>query len=332
MSGSTLTRDSDEPPAFVSRRITLKHATRRTSKTRRVSAPNRAMRTIHQRMVDRLWMSKASPRMIEALKFATGGLPGNNPLGNVLPHRNAKSRYFYLLDLRHAYQSVQPDRLAGVLRDLGLGGVQRNLGTGVDDPLDLWGEAALECYFFDQKEGGLWFGGPASPMLFNLYAGWLIDRQVGAFGGDGWVYTRYFDDLTFSSPRPIMDGLRREIKRVITDAGFEASHPKSSVIDLQKRPVVVTGVGMRRDHTLFFPRRNELIAKVHQHGLTGSKLSQELEGELGMAWAIYKANAPSSTEGRRTWLSYISPADRQLYRAWREMRKRVGKGRRTQSR
>lgn len=330
MSGSTLTRGSDEDPAFVSYRTTLKHATRRTSKAQRVSAPNRAMRTVHQRMVDRLWTLRVSPNMVEALKFATGGLPGNNSLGNVLVHRNAKTRYFYLLDLRHAYQSVQPDRLAGVLRDLGAGGVQRNLEPGQDDPLDLWGEAALKRYFFDPKAGGLWFGGPASPLLFNLYAGWLIDRHVGkGLLGGTWTYTRYFDDLTFSSKKPITEGQRRAIRRVIAAAGFEVSHPKSSVIDLERRAVVVTGVGLRKNHTVFFPRRDPLRAKLHQHGQTGSGLSKSLEGELGAAWAIYKANAPSSIAGRQNWLSYISRSDRRFYREWRQKRKGMSKGRRT---
>jgi len=102
--------------------------------------------------------------------------------------------------------------------------------------------------------GGLITGGPVAPFLFDLILSDLIDRPIEKLmntyfdGRKGeWCYTRYIDDLTFSFPSHRIQNnpyLRREIRRIIMDAGFGISHHKARLLDIRKGAVQVTGVNL----------------------------------------------------------------------------------------
>jgi hypothetical protein len=238
-----------------------------TRKTRKLYRPNDAMRTVHARLIRYL------RPFTRRFPHATGSLPKRSPLTNVRPHR--KRRFFYVLDLRNAYQNVDITKLAEIL-------------CTVDPALSEQREALhafLERYC-SATEGGLATGAPASPDLFNLYAGKLLDELLAPLCKRyGLTYTRYLDDLTFSSrDRCIGRHRRRAIRAVITAAGFTVHDRKVGVYDLKKGPIVITGVGLEYGGRIFLPRSytRRIRGLIHK-ALQGFPISPaKIHGMMGV--------------------------------------------------
>lgn len=196
-------------------------------KRRFITRPSQGLRRLHRKLLERLGAVHAK------LPNATAYAPGSSPLHNALPH--LKSRHFYLLDIKNAYPSVRAMKLARALVTL-----DPTLGT-TDEV-----ETFLRRYCMDSRFG-LMQGGPASPALFNLYCEVWIDRPLrDALVGEGEkkiVYTRFADDLTFSSEKqPFTRLLRRSIKRAITGSGLCINWRKSASLVRGKDAIEVTGV------------------------------------------------------------------------------------------
>lgn len=194
-------------------------------KMRTLSIPSPGMRRLHADLLDRL---KKIPELEFSLFHSFGALNGRSAIENASWH--ARCRHFYQLDIKDAYPSVPLERLAKCLRyrDPTLGSIAEI-------------SAFLEEYCAGPN-GGLAVGAPASPALFDLYCAHSIDFKIrGCIEMSDTVYTRYLDDLTISSNRPIPSILRQRIRAVVTDAGFSINHRKSSVRDREFARVPITG-------------------------------------------------------------------------------------------
>ena len=206
-----------------------------SQKRRKVSAPNDAMRVVHSRLQQ--WLSR-HPFLSS---IATGGVPKGSPVKNVLRH--AGNRYFYVLDAKKAYSAVDFDRLLDILlwRD-----------SAVDERAMA---SFLRSHCFCEEEG-LITGAPRSPDLFNLYAGRVLDLPLLEWSQPrGVTATRYIDDVILSHPdRRFGDKRRRAIRNMFDDAGMPLNYRKCYVYDLAKGPVVLNGIGLRCDGSLFLPR------------------------------------------------------------------------------
>ncbi|OHB15373.1 MAG: hypothetical protein A2431_03745 [Candidatus Zambryskibacteria bacterium RIFOXYC1_FULL_39_10] len=245
-------------------------------KTREISNPNKSMREIHR-------------RIIQAVKDVY--LDSSNHFSST--HQNAdrhnSSRFFYQTDLMHAYASVPLEGLVTILSSLKPTWGTKNV------------REILTTYCFDESGAGLIVGAPASPILFNIYAWQTLDIPLLEFwpymNDEGQIfrkfYTRYLDDLTFSSPEPITDSIRRSIRRVVEQAGFQINHRKSTVRDLKKGPVVITGVGLeyrpRRSARLFLPRHylKRMNGLLHLALKGDPRVSHsEIEGLMGVFYGV----------------------------------------------
>jgi len=133
---------------------------------------------------------------------STSCRPKSSALNNVRKHIG--SRHFYVLDLKNAYGSVRLETLAEILHSFDL-----------ENELDVTKEF-LKMFAINKSGVGLVVGAPASPDLFNLYGEVMMDRQLREIASRYYlIYTRYLDDLTFSSKWPIGEEKRREIRTVI---------------------------------------------------------------------------------------------------------------------
>ena len=155
------------------------------------------------------------------------------------------------------------------------------------------------CLFL--PNGGLIIGAPASPALFNLYAGVLLDEPLGALCAKwGVTYTRYLDDFTFSAPEgnPIGEKKRRAIREVIARAGFEVSHRKSAVYDLRKGAIIINGVGLEHGGRIFCPRHyTEKIKGVMLLRLGRRNVSREVvSGMMGVFHDLTRGRRMNRTE------------------------------------
>ncbi len=209
-------------------------------------------------------MGKEGTFGIRYFPSATGCVKESNPLLNAQLHKYGEQ--FYITDFEHAYPSVDLKRLAVLLVyivkydyysvDCPLNRLDINLGTQEDiaqDPLFPLMAKFVQTAFGGFAGMGLAIGGPLSPYLLNLYCEVFLDCRMRYYlmklGGDNpWrkiVYTRYVDDLVFSSGNLITPDMRRTIRAMINAAGFKVKHKKSFVLSRSAGTVFITKLGMR---------------------------------------------------------------------------------------
>jgi RNA-directed DNA polymerase len=256
------------------------------SKQRTVAAPNDAMKILQRRFLKRLRSEENTHVRARLSLYATSSNSGDSPLKNVQSHR--RNRFFYLLDFSNAYGSVVPGQLAEIL-------IQFPSFDGI--PAEKM-EEFLRKYFFD-KVHGLVPGGPASQDLFNLYVGSLIDLPIaGVINRKGIEYTRYIDDLTFSSASPISENVWRAIRDQIQQAGFLINHRKCECIDLKKRTAVITGIGLADGGRMFVPRPYVLKLRglIHRVLTKGDVEKERIQGMMGVLRQLTRDQRPNKLE------------------------------------
>ncbi len=267
LSVSMLMRDLAHEPLFNRSVFDDWNPISRRRKQRIIYAPNVAMRIVHKRIRMHL-MDRCPPS-----PYATGSVRGGSTLVNAKRHKG--NRFFLLYDIRGAYPSVNLERLIWCLGQCD----PRSVSTGD------WYYEVEEVLkrFVMAEEGGLMTGAPSSPDWFNLYAGVLIDVPLGAYcAKHGLTYTRYLDDITISSPKPIghrVNGKRKSrairdgIRAIIESSGMAIHDEKAFAHDIQRGPVVINGIGMDKDGRLFVPRhffhrvRNALRSAIRTAGV-----------------------------------------------------------------
>lgn len=248
--------------------------------------PNPAMRTLHRRFL--IWLRS---RWI-SLPCATGARKGASPVRNVQRHQS--QRYFCLLDIESAYWNVDGKKLAQVICSFD----ERLQGREAEV------QDFLSRHFLHCLAGGLITGAPASPEIYNHYAGALLDRDLRALCRRfGLIYTRYLDDITISSQsEPIGKRKRRAIRDLIINAGFPLNHAKSKVCDLKKQPLVITGVGLEWPGRIFLPRRylRRLRGVLHRAVRHGNISRSKLNGMMGVFWAATDPGRLNAAERKIT--------------------------------
>lgn len=228
------------------------------TKRRRISAPNPAMKAVHKRLIKYL---RGLPVDLSA---ATGARKGHSPITNIIPHRH--NRYFLLLDIKNAYETVDLDRLIEVF-----------LGLDPDIPRDsLFGSELLKNFlgaFCFAETGGLRTGAPASPDLYNIYLAVLLDYDLSELCRKyGLTYTRYLDDITLSSKTVIGTRKRKAILSLIRSAGLVIHDSKTQLLDLKRGSVKITGFTLTSDRRIILPR--SYLGKIR--GFLHKAISQEL--------------------------------------------------------
>ena len=252
-----------------------------TVKLRLIKAPNESMRILHGKL--KLWLRSLKIQ----LPFVAGARRGNSPVKNVKRHRY--NRFFYLTDLKMAYRHVDGHKLSLILCRL--------------EP-KLAGQEK-EVFEFLQKyclspEGGLIVGAPASPDFFNIYAGILIDGPLAPLCEKSRItFSRYLDDLTFSSQNmPIGKRKRKTIRMIIEAAGFKINHRESRVLDLMKGPVEINGVGLEFGGRIFLPRHfsKKILGMLHS-AIQGNDINPEkIHGMMGIFFDLTDRHSLNQTE------------------------------------
>jgi len=180
------------------------------------------MESLHKKVIDILRSDSNRSVRRRSLKYSTSSNKGDSPLRNIKFHR--ENRFFYLIDFANAFKNVDCGILAKVLLEFKPFAAYRLSEV----------ESFVSEHFMDPR-GGLAQGGNASSILFNIYTGLCIDINLSPIlDRYGITYTRYVDDLIFSSKKPITGSDRREIRRVIEEADFWINHKKCQVVDLKK--------------------------------------------------------------------------------------------------
>ena len=174
-------------------------------------------------------------------------------------------------------------------------------------------------------QGRLPMGAPTSPVLSNLACRDLDDLLTQYTVGLGWIYTRYADDMTFSSNTTITVDQIERVKVIIHNAGFTINPKKVTVFGPQENKVV-TGLVVTDQVSLapeFLPLLEGEIKQLHdifrvqnEHGRLYTKwvekFKQQVQGRLNFAQFISKKNDLTIQTLKDAFFTAINPPEEEF--------------------
>lgn len=228
---------------------------------------------------------------------AMGFVPGRSVKTNAEAHLNRN--YVLNIDLSDFFPSIGAETVEKSLTGLGVDGLVAQLVS------------TLCCYPKDTgagKENVLPQGAPTSPVLSNIVCAKMDARLQGLADRFHLTYTRYADDITFSSNHNVYgeEGeFFRELRRIISDNGFRINEAKTRLL---KR-------GMRQEVT----------------GLTvGEKVNVSRKWLKNLRAAIFQIERSrpkfkdiQQVTGRLNYLAMIKGEDDPTYRKLRHRLQRI---------
>lgn len=179
---------------------------------RKIAAPTSGLKLI-QRCLNLIFGAVYEPK-----SYVTGFVIGKSIVDNANIHKGR--RYIYNIDLKDFFPTITLYRVKAVL---GL------------EPFNLRSErehlafliANLCCIENPENKATLPQGAPTSPILSNLVCQKLDRRLSGLAHKSGCKYSRYADDITFSSDVNVFNtSFNQEMRRIIKSQGFDVNEKK----------------------------------------------------------------------------------------------------------
>lgn len=258
---------------FRSRMYTQFNITKGSGKVRTITAPNQRLKIIQYKLA----------LLLNQLYHV------RNPVHGFVPKRSVKTnaeshgrrRFVVNLDLKDFFPTITEKRIVGLLRSLG---IDKRVSEIV---------ACLCCYMGELPQGA-----PTSPVLSNMICYRLDSDLLLIAKNSRAIYTRYADDITFSSyqpPAPLFDGvvpavgrfspdlLSSKLRAAINDNGFLIHPEKAHYADKNSRRIV-TGVkinaGLNVDRR-YVRRIRAILHSIEKLGLVGAETKYSSNGGKG---------------------------------------------------
>lgn len=297
--------------AFHSDAATTSHYVRfqipkKSGGLREISAPHLRLASAQQWIFGNV-LSRVPPG-----EPAHGFVPGRSTVTNAAPH--VKRAILVNLDLKDFFPSITFPRVRGVFQKLGYSpAVATILALLTTEAPRKTAEYEGKTYHVAIGPRALPQGACTSPALSNLVARRLDRRFSGLALKLGWTYTRYADDLSFSSDAVIPKGqkdprsvgwLLARVRHILEDEGFEVNEKKLRV---QRRNCaqVVTGIVVNEKPSTPRVERRRLRAILHRAKLEGLE-KQNREGRPDIAAWL---------RGHVAYVSMVNPAQGQALKA-----------------
>lgn len=222
------------------------------------------------------WILEQILKKVPVHAAAHGFREEHSILTNAGPHLNAG--LVINLDLRDFFPNITWPRVFGLFHALGY---SRSVATifaqlCTEPPVE---EVELDGESWQVATGvrHLPQGAPTSPAITNLLCRRMDARMAGIARKHGFAYTRYADDLTFSTPSDDRNAGRRllwQVRRVIEEEGFHI-HPDKLRTMGKGRRHEVTGLVVNRQ--LSVPREDVRAFRALLHRM-------EAKGPAACAW------------------------------------------------
>ena len=266
-----------------------------SGKKRAICAPDNRLKILQQKLAQLL----------------TQLYPVRNPVHGFVPNRSVKSNakshlgkhYVINIDLKDYFPSITQRRIYFLLQKIGL-------GKRVSEII------AIICSY----QGCLPQGAPSSPVLSNMVC-FSLDKELMKFARENHaIYTRYADDITFSSHRPSAgffkastppsgrfssESLSVQLVQIIERNNFKLNPTKLYFADRNARRTVT---GLKINEFINVDRRfvRNIRAKIHSVEKLGISGAQEkFKIKAGSEKHLRKHLA-----GKISWLSFIKgPSD-----------------------
>lgn len=212
---------------------------------RTIHAPNKGLKAIQK------CLNLILQVIFEPHKAATGFIPDKSVVDNAKVHTG--KNYVYNIDLKDFFPSIEKARLYSRLKfpPFNLDNERYKLANIIAGLCcqEMEVERIVDEQWIKKMEYVLPQGAPTSPTLTNIICERLDRRLFGAAKKNGLSYSRYADDITFSSNhnKYQKDGeFLKEVERIISDQNFIIKTDKTR---LQKKGYrqEVTGLLVNKD-------------------------------------------------------------------------------------
>lgn len=269
-------------------------------KTRVIEAPDKRLKYLQRQIAEKLNL------LYRVRDTVHGFVVGKSVKTNGLSH--LRKRFVLNIDLQEFFPSITERRIIGVLESL-------SIESRVAEII-----ATLCCH-----KNHLPQGAPTSPVLSNMIC-FRLDKQLLAFAkGARCIYTRYADDLTFSSHQPMTalfegpvppsghfqpDLLAPALRNALAANGFLVNPDKAHYADRHSRRMVT---GLKVNEFLNVDRRyirNIRAALYSVEKLGRPAAQQKFESDHGG-----KSNLGAHLQGKITWLRHIRGQSDPVFRA-----------------
>ena len=276
---------------------------------RHISAPKPALKQAQQWIFTQLLQGVADVEHLHAA--AHGFVATRNVVSNAAPH--VGRAVVVNLDLRDFFPSITFARVRGLFRGLGYSGAVATLfallcteppriPVGLDD----------KRFFVAVGERQLPQGACTSPALTNLLCRRLDARLSGVGRALGFAYTRYADDLTFSSSVTTdVSTLLWRVRKVVADEGLTVNEDKTRVMRRGRRQEV-TGVVVNDRLAVAREEVRVLRAVLHQAGRDGLAAARRPEADGSF---VDVGLFVSQLRGRIAWVQLVDRAKGDKLRA-----------------
>ncbi len=194
---------------------------------RTIEAPNELMTIVQKRLNSYLQMAYYMLRPDEVYGFVQSASKENNPKNIVTNARNHIGKNYLLnIDLKDFFHSISTDQVRTLFQSAPYN-FKEDLATCL----------ALICCW----KGRLPMGAATSPVISNLFCLGLDHQLIELAKNNELTYTRYADDLTFSSNAKISEEVIAKIKKVIAQNNFNVNEKKFR-LQSKFRQQTVTGI------------------------------------------------------------------------------------------
>ena len=230
---------------------------------RLISQPSKELKAVQG------WILRAILDNLSVSPACKGFVANTSIRDNALPHIGATA--VASIDIENFFPSVKASHVFSVFRTIGYAPRVASLLT-------------LLC----THNGGLPQGAPTSPALANLVCLRLDARISGYVGKRGISYTRYADDLTFSSySYATLARALPFIKKIVESEGFSLNEDKTRVFGPGRRHTVTGLVVTPLDVGIGRDRYRELRATLHRLATGSAAAIQKDEIEKLKGFVAY---------------------------------------------
>ncbi|MEQ9830610.1 MULTISPECIES: retron St85 family RNA-directed DNA polymerase [Pectobacterium] len=260
--------------ATMPRRYKRYHIAKRNSDEKRLIAqPARQVKSIQRSVISIIH----DEILIHENAYAYAS--GSDIKKNAEMHR--KNKYILKMDFKNFFLSIKPHNLFHVFEKQGI----------ILDDEDFFVYGCL--FFWKQRRNSplrLSIGAPSSPFISNAIMFFFDDVISNKCKEIDISYTRYADDMTFSTNnKGILFDLPKLVRNTLNDVGLKnikINHEKT-VFSSKKFNRHVTGITITNDETLSIGREKKRLLRTkidyYRKGLLNPSEVMKLKGELGFA-------------------------------------------------
>ncbi len=245
---------------------------------------------------------------------------GRSIVTNAQPHVGAE--IVINLDLKDFFPSISYKRIKGIFQALGYSeAIATVLGLICTEPDIAEVQLDGKTYFVAQSDRHLPQGAPTSPALTNLLCRRLDKRLTGLAEFEGYSYTRYADDLTFSGSGDAKDtigSLLKHTRGIVEHEGLTL-HPDKTRVLRSNQQQEVTGIVVNEKLNVDRATLKKFRATLHHI---------EKDGLAGKTWGT-GGDLIAAIEGFANYVAMVNPDKGQpLVMQVRGIKKKYGKRKR----